>query len=104
MADIKNNPELAAEIAQKISNAAANLTLKGNASTQLVACVHVSAEDECNASFQEGGAHLVQLQEHIGYLTKYIKQINETLEKADQLSAKSNQGGMWNPDMIFSGK
>lgn len=92
MADIKNNAELAAAIAQKISSAAGNLTLKSNASTQQVACVYVPAEDDCNASFQEGSAYLIQLQEHIGHLTDYIGQISDTLEKADELSAKSSQG------------
>lgn len=104
MADIKNNAELAAGIAQKINSAAANLTLKGNASTQQVACVQVSAEDECNASFQEGGAYLVQLQGHIGHLTDYIKQISETLEKADQLSVKSSQGVSWHTDVLIPNK
>ena len=104
MANIKNNPDLAAEIARKISSAAADLTLIGDASTQQVACVHVSAEDDCNMSFQEGSAYLVQLQKHISHLTDYIMQISDTLEKADGLSVKSSQGVSWNTDVLIPNK
>lgn len=104
MADIKNNAELAAGIAQKISSAAADLTLKGDSITQQVACVHVSAEDDCNTSFQEGSAYLIQLQRHIGHLTDYITQISDTLEKADQLSVESSQGARWDTDVLIPNK
>jgi len=104
MADIKNNPDLAAEIARKISSAAADLTLIGDASTQQTACVYVSAEDDCNMSFQEGSAYLVQLQKHISHLTDYIMQISDTLEKADGLSVKSSQGVSWNTDVLIPNK
>ena len=90
MTIIRNNSERVNYISEKIDSVAD--TFRINDIDGLSACINVQAEKDCTDNYRGGQKYLSSLQEHVHRASKYITQIGEVLEQADQDSARANLG------------
>ena len=84
MGEIKNNPQMAEEIAKKTETETGECCLTV-ASTN--ACEDVWAEECFTESWQKGIRDTEQMKIHVSNAYGYIRQISATLEEADQTAA-----------------
>ncbi len=90
MGEIKHSAELAEELRQDILSCVEQVRLGRE---DRVACRNVSADKECNASYQSGMEQTKKYRDHVANLTGFMAQVDQILQQADESAAKGNLEG-----------